>query len=167
MDSASVTNDVIVSSGSLIDGTWVASGGATIFTFTPDEAFGAEAGVTILIPTSVEDLVGNALASATTVNFTIEATSADDPVDDVMVGNNPARNGSDVTFSSVSADLTLTVYTVSGDFVTEVEVLEGAETTPWDLTNADGEEVASGVYILQIMSEESKKAKIVPIVIVK
>ncbi|TES85584.1 T9SS type A sorting domain-containing protein [Candidatus Aerophobetes bacterium] len=66
-----------------------------------------------------------------------------------MVYPNPfeaAAGHSYVTFEALTEEVTIQIFTVSGQLVRKEEI-SGQYSWDWDLKNTDGEKVARGVYI--------------------
>ncbi len=85
---------------------------------------------------------------------------------DVYAFPNPARHGR-VTFSHELVDckkptqITVKVFTITGDLVWSQADLKEMENISWDCRNEAGEKVASGVYLYRIITEINEKKKVV------
>jgi hypothetical protein len=65
-----------------------------------------------------------------------------------------ARGADGVMFAGLPEQATIRVFTVQGTLVRKIEHRDPSGGTRWDLTNEDGEPVASGVYLFTIHSGE-------------
>lgn len=83
----------------------------------------------------------------------------------VHVFPNPCnfRSGcSGVTFTRLTLNASIYIYTVSGELVRRIEKAGNIDATGWDLRNQSGSRVASGLYIYFVKAGAStKKGKIV------
>lgn len=65
-----------------------------------------------------------------------------------------------VQFQNITGRATIKIYTASGDFVRQLEhddpLSAGAD---WDLKNANGQDVASGIYLFHLKSEQGYEKK--------
>ncbi|MBI4056003.1 MAG: right-handed parallel beta-helix repeat-containing protein [Elusimicrobia bacterium] len=67
-----------------------------------------------------------------------------------------------ITFKNLSSKATIRIYTVSGSLVNTIEETDGDGQTTWDVKNASGENVASGVYLYLITNDKEKtKGKLI------
>jgi hypothetical protein len=79
---------------------------------------------------------------------------------DVNVYPNPVRvyaGASRVTFDRITQPLRLRIYDMQGALVTETTLDGGASTFSWDLTNDEGDMVASGVYVYLLTDDAGDK----------
>lgn len=74
-----------------------------------------------------------------------------------------------IMFTNVPAACTIKIFTMSGIVVDEIAVENSAErgTVQWDLLTKEGLEIAAGIYIYHIKSEETGKEKIGKFAIIK
>src|SRR3989339_171669 len=76
----------------------------------------------------------------------------------------PSAGHTQITFTNLASECTIRVYTVSGDLVTTLSESSGTGQHSWNVTNADGAALASGVYVYHIKSSgDSKVGKFVVI----
>ena len=77
---------------------------------------------------------------------------------------NPANNTTTIHFYlGAEALVTIRIYTISGELVWKKEQsydTQGVQEVPWNLTNTQGEKLASGVYILYLKAANSAKTVI-------
>jgi hypothetical protein len=65
-----------------------------------------------------------------------------------------------IQFMRVPAHVKVRVYTIAGDLVRELDKRDPTSgNMDWDLKNGNGEEVASGIYIYHVLSEEGFESK--------
>jgi hypothetical protein len=65
-----------------------------------------------------------------------------------------------IQFQHVPANVRVRIYTVAGDLVRELEKSDAASgNLDWNMRNADGQEVASGIYLYHVVSEQGFEAK--------
>jgi hypothetical protein len=93
----------------------------------------------------------------------IASVTPQDNLPDVYAVPNPYRSGTSqfttpnyhnfpdnkLRFVNVPAECKIRIYTVSGDFVFEINNTSGSGTLEWDTTNEAGELVTSGAYIFR------------------
>lgn len=79
----------------------------------------------------------------------------------VRVYPNPWRSdkhaGSPITFDQLPANCSIRIFTISGHKAKEFDNVTGSVT--WDLTNENGDQVASGIYIYLITDSQGDKAR--------
>jgi len=76
--------------------------------------------------------------------------------------NGTAAGG--ITFANLPSEGEIRIFTKKGELVRKVTFSSGAPTYNWDVKNAAGDEVVSGVYIWRIKSgTNSKKGKLIVI----
>ena len=98
-----------------------------------------------------------------------ETTQASTNLQDAHVYPNPCKvyaGQNYITFTYLTSDASIKIYTISGDLVRTLNKLNSSFTnkTFWDLKNNAGEKVASGIYIYLIKYRAMvKKGKIVVI----
>ncbi len=71
---------------------------------------------------------------------------------------NPARYGSwatGISFVNLPSDGTIKIYTLSGQLVRSLGISSPLMT--WDVRNSDGQQVASGLYIWDVVSHNNKR----------
>ena len=81
---------------------------------------------------------------------------------------NPCKLGSgcnSVTFTRLTMDATVRVYTISGELVATIKKSSSIDSIGWDLHNSSGRQVASGLYIY--ISEGNGSTKRGKLVIVR
>ncbi|MCK4642480.1 S-layer family protein [bacterium] len=91
-----------------------------------------------------------------------------DTLDDILIYPNPWNkdlSGDHITFSRLTEDVTIRIYTVAGELVLETDA-DGQSEWEWDLANEDGESVAVGIYICHI-SNDADAIKVVKVAIIK
>jgi hypothetical protein len=81
----------------------------------------------------------------------------------------PAKNlisstGGGITFNNLPNECTVKVYTINGEIVKTIR--DAFNNKDWDVKNDDGDEIASGVYIYVIETNQGKK-KISKIVVIR
>lgn len=65
-----------------------------------------------------------------------------------------------IQFMRVPANVKVRIYTMAGDLVRELEKRDATSgNMDWDLKNGNGEEIASGIYIYHVLSEEGYESK--------
>ena len=70
----------------------------------------------------------------------------------------PSVNPNGITFTGLpTVPSTIKVYTIMGELVRTLTTDGSSATLPWDVKNADGAPVASGVYLYQIKNDTSEK----------
>src|SRR5205807_6937382 len=62
-----------------------------------------------------------------------------------------------IHFVNLASASTIKVYTITGELVAQLESDSLGSDVLWDVTNRDGDRVASGVYIYQIKNSFSEK----------
>ncbi len=63
-----------------------------------------------------------------------------------------------ITFKNLAVDSTIKIYTIMGELVDQLQYPnDGTGQVVWNVTNSDGDNVASGVYIYQIKNNFSEK----------
>jgi hypothetical protein len=65
-----------------------------------------------------------------------------------------------MTFSDLTAQAQIKIYTISGELVRELDDTNGTGLVCWDGKNTNGSDVASGIYIASINGNGTKKLKI-------
>jgi len=74
----------------------------------------------------------------------------------------PSRGDNEITFSGLSAQATIEIFTLAGKKVKTIQHTSGNNQFPWDVKNDKGSNVASGVYHYVIKNASSmKKGKLV------
>ena len=69
----------------------------------------------------------------------------------------PASGHTIITFKNLAANSTIKVFTIMGELVWQGQNDQNQDVIPWNVTNRDGDHVASGVYIYQIKNSYSEK----------
>lgn len=64
----------------------------------------------------------------------------------------PSAGHTRITFTGLTRQARVRVYTVSGELVRSLEKNDSGETLDWDVRNARGQNVASGVYVFTVKS---------------
>lgn len=64
----------------------------------------------------------------------------------------PSAGHTLITFTGLTRQARVRIYTVSGELVRALEKNDGGETLDWDARNSRGRNVASGVYVFTIKS---------------
>lgn len=65
-----------------------------------------------------------------------------------------------IQFMHVPANVKVRVYTIAGDLVRELDKRDATSgNMDWDLKNGNGEQVASGIYVYHVLSEEGFESK--------
>ena len=64
----------------------------------------------------------------------------------------PSLGHTNITFTGLTRQARVRVYTVSGELVRTLDKNDGGETLAWDVRNARGQRVASGVYVYTVKS---------------
>ena len=64
----------------------------------------------------------------------------------------PSAGHTRITFTGLTRQARVRVYTVSGELVRTLEKNDGGETLDWDVRNSRGQNVASGVYVFTVKS---------------
>lgn len=85
---------------------------------------------------------------------------------DIKIYPNPCKPGQKVKINNLplSQNIMIIIYDIAGDKIrelkegAEIEIGPGSETAIWDTRNEQGEDVASGIYLYLIKSEQSKKS---------
>lgn len=93
--------------------------------------------------------------------FAIMAQEQKDNLNEVYVYPNPVRpnqagNAKTLTFTNLSRDVTVRIFTLAGRLVRKVEHM--ADPYTWDLRNDSGEHVQSGVYFYVVTDSNEHKA---------
>ena len=77
----------------------------------------------------------------------------------VQIFPNPWRSdkhaGLSITFSNLAINTTVKIFTVSGHWVKTLPI--SSTSVNWDLTNNDGDKVASGIYIYLLTTDQGFK----------
>jgi serine protease len=68
----------------------------------------------------------------------------------------PAEGHTEVTFQALTEEVTIRIFTLSGELVRKVE-LPFQYSWSWDVKNEDGEELARGVYLYVVTNEAGEK----------
>ncbi|HOW28487.1 MAG TPA: T9SS type A sorting domain-containing protein [Elusimicrobiota bacterium] len=69
----------------------------------------------------------------------------------------PAKGHKNITFSNLPTAATIKILTVDGELVQELRKDDLSSNFQWDVTNKNGEPLASDVYFYVISSDEQKK----------
>jgi hypothetical protein len=69
----------------------------------------------------------------------------------------PSASHTVITFSNLSPDSTIKIYTIMGELVQQLTGADAQGNHQWPVTNKDGDKVASGVYIYQIKNSFNEK----------
>jgi len=69
----------------------------------------------------------------------------------------PASGHTTITFTGLGADTTIKIYTVTGELIKHLHNDGDVPSLAWDVKNADGHPVASGVYVYQLKNPYSEK----------
>ncbi len=64
-----------------------------------------------------------------------------------------------VTFENLTNNVIIRIFKTNGDLVREINATDTTGTVTWDLTNDNGNKVASGIYIYLITNESGHKLK--------
>ena len=118
-----------------------------------DRALGATGLRTAVVVTAMEAASGATLAPEGTV--AVLSTFAAD-LSDVYVFPNPYRQNQHdgrVIIAGLPRTAQIAIYSLDGRLVRELEEFDGDGGAPWDLTDARGEAVPSGVYLIRVESE--------------
>lgn len=74
----------------------------------------------------------------------------------------PSAGHTQITFTNLASECTIRIFTISGSLVTTILETDGDGQHTWDVANADGSPVVSGVYLYHIKSAgDAKTGKIV------
>ncbi len=74
----------------------------------------------------------------------------------------PSKGDSSITFTDLSAEATIRIYSQSGSLVQTLNAAGGNGLYAWDTRTSDGNDLASGVYVFVISSSvDEKKGKLV------
>ena len=74
----------------------------------------------------------------------------------------PSKGDSNITFSDITASVTIRIYTSNGILVQSLQENDSDGRYVWDTRSSDGDSLASGVYIYVISSAVAeKKGKLV------
>jgi hypothetical protein len=95
--------------------------------------------------------------------YTLMATPALSLADAYAFPNpfKPGAGHTQVTFTNLSAQCTIKIFTLTGDLVKTIPVTSGTGQATWDVKNDGGENVASGLYLYAIAnSNEVKRGKL-------
>ncbi|NOX36997.1 MAG: S8 family serine peptidase [Calditrichaeota bacterium] len=95
----------------------------------------------------VRDIYGNALASETQEFLIIQSVQ---DLDEIFVYPNPYRMSAaenELMFGKVPRGCEIFIYSATGDFVNRLVETDGDGGVAWNLRNANGELVGSGVYL--------------------
>jgi len=121
-------------------------------------------GLWVRVPGSSVDLSAHCVCASVPrfYVFTLMATPTSS-LKDVRVFPNPYKpNAPDfhttLTFTNISSDCTIKVFTLTGDLVKTIRVSGGAGQATWDVKNEAGESLASGLYLFVITSADDKKS---------
>jgi hypothetical protein len=91
---------------------------------------------------------------------TARITLVDSSLSGVKVYPNPWRSdrfSGDLTFSGLTGQATVKIFTVSAHHVKTLNTAGGS--VPWDLRNEDGQKVASGIYLYLITDVQGRQAR--------
>ncbi len=69
----------------------------------------------------------------------------------------PSEGHTDVTFTNLSSECKIMIFTLTGDNVITIVENDGDGQATWDVKNRAGEELASGLYLYAIESAQDKK----------
>lgn len=71
----------------------------------------------------------------------------------------PGRGDSIIRFTNLTGNSEIKIYTVSGELVKKIskEEIQNNLTVEWDVRNAQGEDVVSGVYVYCVINEQGNK----------
>lgn len=135
--------------------------GATAASYTTPPTTLADNGATFRCV--VSNSAGNVTSNAATLTVSTTLTPSA-PSNDLAgayaypVPYKPSSGHTDIIFAGVTAASTVRIYTVGGELVKELSNILGGTSITWaGVKNADGESVASGVYIFKIKSPGGEK----------
>lgn len=81
-------------------------------------------------------------------------------LDTLNVYPNPVRRyqgANQVTFDNLTPQVRIRIYNAAGTLVREVQQTLGGNSYQWDLKNASGRDVASGVYVYLLTNDAGEK----------
>ncbi len=125
---------------------------------------GANCG-SICSPGTCRDSCGNAGACTGLLTCTVEQqNAAGDPLSGAHAYPTPYKpsvHANGITFNNLNSDASvkIKIFTVKGELVQELHNTSGAASVNWNVTNKDGQAVASGVYVYRITNSVGKEKK--------
>ncbi len=69
----------------------------------------------------------------------------------------PYRGHTHVTFDGLTARAKIEIFTIAGEKVRTIEETDGDGETRWDVTNEEGRNLASGVYVYRISNDQGEE----------
>ncbi len=82
-------------------------------------------------------------------------------------GPNPLIGNASVIFRHLTQNVTIRVYSVSGQLITEIDERESEGTVVWPTTNDKGERISSGVYSILIIDPVGKEERWIDLAIIR
>ena len=74
--------------------------------------------------------------------------------------NSPGSfQASEITFAQLPAEVTIRIFAITGRKVAELHKNDGTNVYKWNVTNGDGQKLASGVYLYYMTAPGGGKAK--------
>ncbi|MDD3626024.1 MAG: T9SS type A sorting domain-containing protein [bacterium] len=108
----------------------------------------------------VTDSSGGERLSSETFRFFIET----DLLSRIKIYPNPVKPGNDLTFENISNGITVKIYNISGDLVQSLSEEDGDGILVWDLRNKAGVKVSSGIYLIEVKSENSTRLEKIAVI---
>ncbi len=119
-------------------------------------------GLWVRVPASTVDLSAHCVCASVPrfYVFTLMATAATSLTQAYVFPNpfKPSEGHTTLTFTNISSDCTIKVFTLTGDLVKTIRVSGGTGQATWDVRNEAGESLASGLYLFVITSADDKKS---------
>ncbi len=180
-DSFSVADDTLIGTGTFTSGTAdidivdqiISTTAKTYFLcldISADAVNGHTIGISCVDTTYFTVLLPDTVSEA---NLPFESgltliKSYADTLEDILIYPNPWNkdlSGEYVTFSRLTEDVTIRIYTVAGELVLETDA-DGQSEWEWNLANEDGEDVAAGIYFCHI-SNDADETKVLKVAVIK
>ncbi|MDD3625698.1 MAG: T9SS type A sorting domain-containing protein [bacterium] len=108
----------------------------------------------------VTDSSGGERLSSETFRFFIET----DLLSRIKIYPNPVRPGNDLIFENISNGITVKIYNISGDLVQSLREEDGDGILIWDLKNKAGVKVSSGIYLMEVKSENGTRLEKIAVI---
>ncbi|OVE76512.1 hypothetical protein BVX98_05900 [bacterium F11] len=68
----------------------------------------------------------------------------------------PNKNHTEITFKELPGEGSIKIYTIEGEKVIDIPIPQGAGIHTWNVRNASGQDVTSGVYLFRVIGQGQK-----------
>ena len=145
-----VTNYRIEPTGRIVSAQWDPENADQVTLIVEGQAIGATGLETSLVVERMRSINGTSLARE---GNTISLTQAAESLAEVYVFPNPYREAEHqprMVVAGLPAEATISIFSVQGEPVRQLEERDGDGGVAWDLTDEDGRPVPSGIYLVRV-----------------